>query len=190
MLSNVGDAASGTLGIIIGGADATQFQVASTTCAAALQPGAACAIYVKFHPTSRLAKTGNLQVTSISGGGPVVGMLAGRGRGAQLVWNPTSLDFGRVTVGGATAEITSTLTNAGEIATGTLGFSTVPSSGSGVNDFFISYGTCGATLAPGASCSEVFQGSPGAAGARTAVFDAHAMPGGQARLTLTVTGVP
>jgi hypothetical protein len=183
-VSNQGDAASQPLELSVTGGDATEFDIAGGDCSASpLAAGADCEVLVVFHPTSRLVKSAAL---AVAGSGGPTALLSGTGIGAELTWDPDSIDFGDVAVGALTAEVPSVLTNIGEIATGELGFSLV----SGDPDFFISFGDCAATLEPGASCTQVFQGSPAAAGVRSAISDGHAEPGGQATISLTVTGVP
>lgn len=51
VVANIGDIATGTTSLpLLGGPDASQFEVAGNTCGAVINPGASCTMSVRFVP--------------------------------------------------------------------------------------------------------------------------------------------
>jgi len=67
-VSNASALATGAITITRGGADASQFTVVSTTCAAGIPANNGCTISVRFTPTSAGPKTATLNVSATPGG--------------------------------------------------------------------------------------------------------------------------
>jgi hypothetical protein len=125
-----------------------------TTCGTTLAAGATCTITVTYTPTAVVTSTGSLTITASVpvNGAPVA--LSGTGVAAirTATVAPTSLAFGNHAYGSTSAAQTLTVTNTGNIALagGTFTF------GGGTPQPFAraaAGGTCGATLALGASCT-------------------------------------
>jgi hypothetical protein len=86
------------------------------------------------------------------------------GYGTIVSLSPAELDFGTVAVGTTSAPMASTLKNVGTV---TLNISKISIGGPNSTDF-TQTNTCGATLAPGTSCSISVTLTPSAAGTRSA----------------------
>ena len=99
----------------IGGPDASQFQVASTTCASTLAANASCSVNVTFDPSSFGDKSAHLSVPSNSPTAPQVD-LSGTGIQAQLSRAPDTLDFSAEIGAGPSAPQAATVTNVGSEA--------------------------------------------------------------------------
>jgi hypothetical protein len=82
------------------------------------------------------------------------------------VW-PLALNFGNQTIGVASSQITTTLTNSGPA---TLNITGAALSGAAAGDYNITSNTCGATLAFGSSCVVGVTMTPTASGIRAAVL--------------------
>ena len=81
---------------------------------------------------------------------------------------PMALNFGGEAVGVTSAPLTTTLTNSS--TTATLAITSIGIAGTGAADFTQTANTCGATLAPGASCHVSLTFTPSATGASTAIL--------------------
>jgi hypothetical protein len=97
---------------VIGGADASQFQVTSNGCTGTLQPNTGCSVGVAFDPSSFGDKTAQVSVPSDAPPGAAVG-LSGTGIQAQLTRAPDTLDFTQDVNAGPGAPQVATITNAG-----------------------------------------------------------------------------
>src|SRR5207249_2978028 len=140
---------------------------AGATCISTLAAGASCTFSVVFKPATTGTLTGTVTVTDNATGSPQKVSLSGSGVSAattapEVRLAPTSLSFGNQAVGTASAANVVTLTNTGNA---TLTFS---------GGFLISgdfafggLGTCGSTVAAGASCTISVKFTPTAKGART-----------------------
>jgi cytochrome c553 len=166
-LSNSGSAALAISGIAASGSGFS----ATHDCPASLAAGSSCTVSAVFAPTTAVAYSGSVAITSNASGSPHGISLSGTGTAtavASLGWTgSTSLSFS-ATVGTPSAEQTLTLLNSGSVA-GTIGAVTV--SGTNAADF-VHGGSCGAgvTLSAGASCTVTVGFDPAAAGARSATL--------------------
>lgn len=162
---------------------ATDF-TSSTTCGTLL-PGATCTFNVEFSPTTASTSTvrsGTLEIQSDASTSLEFISLIGTSAAAPLTLNPTSLNFGTVSVGSSETLDVSVTNNAGSPVT----FTGVTLSG----DYSSSRGTCpanGATLAGGSSCTLSVIFTPTATGTRSGTLsllnDATQVP-----LTVSLTG--
>jgi hypothetical protein len=67
------------VGIVIVGANASDFQMVSNTCGSSIAPGAHCTVGVRFRPTTAGAKTAALNVNDDGGASPQIVPLSGTG---------------------------------------------------------------------------------------------------------------
>ncbi len=172
-LSNSGAAAYGIQSIATTG----DFSV-SHNCGATLAAGASCSIQVKFAPTAAGSRTGNLTVTGATGT-PLVRVLTGTG--INLAVLGSIAPFGNQTVGSTSASKSVTLSNAGTAA---YTIQSIAVDG----DFLLSH-DCGASLAPGGSCTLQVSFAPTAAGTRTGNLTVTGTPGSPLVSALSGTGV-
>jgi hypothetical protein len=137
------------------------------TCGTSLAAGTSCTISVNFTPTTTGTRMGTITVTDSATGSPQTIPLSGSGVSSgtptpAVSLSPSSLSFGNQVVGTTSAVKFVTLTNTGN-ATLTFSGSFLISS-----DFaFGGLGTCGSTVAAGASCTISVKFTPTATGART-----------------------
>ena len=122
----------------------------TNNCGSSLAAGGSCTINVEFTPTSLGAFTGALTVTDSASTSPQLVKLTGTGE-APLTVSPASLTFPSTAVG-STSTATATVTN------GQSGSITLSSSASA--DFSVTGGTCGSSLAGGASCTIIVTFTP------------------------------
>ncbi|HMG56550.1 MAG TPA: choice-of-anchor D domain-containing protein, partial [Kofleriaceae bacterium] len=174
-ISNTGTVASGAITAALDG-DTVSFSVNRNDCAT-LAAAASCQVAVVFAPTSAGPKATTLRV-SANPGGAVTASLSGRGvtLGALSVAASANM-LGGVVVGqlGATTA-TFTVTNTGGTPTGAI---TIQPAGSDPDEFATSADTCaGHILAAAGSCTFVGTFSPTSAGAKSALFEVIAEPGG------------
>ena len=177
-VTNNGQAASGKLSVGIGGADAADFALISTTCGAKLAVGASCTVQVDFTPAAAGPADATLSATA-SPGGTATAALQGTGvTPAALSISPTTFDYGQVPDGTASGDQTFTVTNTGQAPSGTVALSL---SGPNAGAFAIDGTTCGAALPGGGSCTIAVQFEPGSTGTLTAGLSATAAPAGRRR---------
>ncbi|MDR3747571.1 MAG: choice-of-anchor D domain-containing protein [Acidobacteriota bacterium] len=165
-LHNTGTAAGTGIAIVVTAPFARPAGGAGGTCTATLAAGATCTINVTFTPTAAGAATGTATITAnvTVTGSPV--SLSGTGVAAvrTATVTPTSLTFGNQVAGSTSAAQLLTITNTGNVTmteTFTFGGGTPQpyaraAGGAG--------GTCGATIAAGASCTYGVRFLPAAAG--------------------------
>jgi hypothetical protein len=122
------------------------------TCGTTLAAGASCTVVVTYSPTAKTTSTGTLTLGSSSGASPSTATYTGTGAAAVLGMSPASLAYGAVAAGSSTNKPL-TVTNTGLVAASL----TVSGEGSG---FTRTGGTCGATLAAGASCTVIVTYTP------------------------------
>lgn len=192
-LSNTGSAPL-TLGTLtIGGAQASEFQLATgTTCAsgASVAANASCVIKVAFTPTTAGARNATLAITHNAAGSPSSIALGGTGTATDqpaISLNGATLSFGAQTLGSTSAAQSVLVTNSGAA---TLNLSALTLTGTASTDFTRG-GTCSptSTLVPGSTCTLSFTFTPGAVGARTATLTvASNASNGSAVLSLAGTG--
>ena len=136
--------------------------VVTNNCPDPLPPSASCTIDIRFAPTvAGVAQSGNAVASYSFPGNPSKSIsLTGSATGAPgVMFTPSSLTFAARPVSTTSLAQTITLTNNG---TATLGISLIAITG----DFAFTSG-CGATLAPGATCSIDVTFTPLVAGARS-----------------------
>ena len=149
--------------IAITGTNAGSF-AQTHTCGSSLAAGASCTISVRFSPKGSGTRIAALTVSDSGVGSPQTVALSGIGTTAKL--SPTSLSFGTVEVGTASAAKTVTLTNVG---TTTLSIIGIAITGTNAGDFAQTH-TCGSSLAAGGSCAINVKFKPTASGTHTAAL--------------------
>jgi hypothetical protein len=170
-LSNTGNATLNIGNIAIGGANPTDFAIATGTnaCGATLAASATCSIYVTFTPAAAQAYSATLTVTDNASPTTQSASLTGTGTAAPApvaTLTPASLNFS-ATTGTTAAAQSATLSNTGNA---TLSISNIALAGTNPTDFAVASGTnsCGATLAAGATCSIYVTFTPASAASFTA----------------------
>ncbi len=129
------------ISISITGTDSVDF-AQTNTCGSSVAPIAGCTISVTFTPTQIGARTAILLVNDSAV------TLSGTGGFSAVAFNPTFINFGRLHVGQShTAPIT--MTNTGN---STLDITSIAITGTSAADYSQS-NNCGASVAPGASCT-------------------------------------
>jgi hypothetical protein len=173
---------SGTAPLVVSSLAITgSFQETDNCAGTTLAVGGSCAAQVVFFATAPGTNTGALTVYANVAGGQSKAILTGIGAApASVVLSPLSLQFGSLTVGKTSPAQSITVSN-----TGGLSATLQPPAISG--DFQMTANTCGATLAPGVSCTVSIVFSPTAAGTRNGVFTLADSAGTQVA-SLTGTG--
>ena len=128
-----------SIGSIVASGDFSQ----SNDCGSSLAAGSNCTVNVTFNPSALGAVTGVLTFTDSADTSPQLVKLTGTGE-APLTVNPTSLTLPSTAVG-STSSASVTLTNG---QTTVMSLSAVASA-----DYSVTGGTCGNSLAGGASCT-------------------------------------
>jgi hypothetical protein len=166
-LTNVGWGPLQLTGVSIKGAHAADFSQ-TNDCPGSLAQGASCNINVTFTPTSDGARAATLRVGDA--GAPQLQGVTLKGTGTFAGLSPTSLSFGNQSVGTTSNPQTVTLTNLG-----TAGLSSIKIQITGGNRAdFSETGTCGNTLAAGASCAMNVTFTPHGTGNRGASLNVRA----------------
>jgi hypothetical protein len=181
-VTNTGDGAAGASAVVISGATA-DFAVGNNTCSSAVQPGASCAIAVKFAPKSAGSKV--LTITAAAGAGNTIATLSGIGlSGATLSAMPTALDLGVGVIGTTGVPITVTVRNLGDRPSSEI---TATSTGANAADFAVTDGC--AALDPGAACTVnvAFKPTGTMGGVRNGTLVITAQSGGTEQVSLTGT---
>jgi hypothetical protein len=158
-MSNTGTASLSITSISVSG-DFAQ----TNNCSASLAAGTSCTINVTFTPTTTGTRTGMLSVADNVQGSPQTVSLSGTGVSPVVKLSPTSINFGKILVGTASAVKTVTLANTG---TGILVIRGISLVGTNATDFSQT-NNCGASIAPGAKCTIQVIFRPLAKGTRTA----------------------
>lgn len=144
-LTNSGSGAL-AIGPIVASGDFGQ----TNNCGSSLAAGTNCTVNVTFNPSAVGAVTGALTLNDSASTSPQLVKLTGTGE-APLTVNPTSLTLPSAAVG-STSSATATLTNVQTTAM------TLTASASA--DYSVTGGTCGSSLAGGASCTVVVTFAP------------------------------
>ena len=135
-------------------------------CPASLAPGESCIVTLQFAATSLGEVTGSLTVVSSAEGGSKVIPVTARGQTVSsplIRVQPTAMGFGSRIIGSSSATQQVTITNIGGAqANIDLSLTSI--------DFLISGSTCGAALAPQASCNANIGFRPLGFGPRTGAF--------------------
>jgi len=140
-LTNGGLAPLDITGITISSADFSQ----TNNCGTTVAPGDSCAFLVTFSPSQPVAETATLTITDNAVNSPQTVSLSGIGAIQSIVVFPIQLNFGGVTVG-QSSTLPVTLANA---ANTKLTIDQITTSAA----VFVANHNCGASLAPGASCT-------------------------------------
>jgi hypothetical protein len=166
-LTNGGTVALNIANIAISGANAGDFAISGKTCGASLAPSASCSISIAFAPTAAGARTATLAIANSATSTPLTVALSGTAAVSSASVAPSSLMFPATAVATPSAPLSVTLTNGPTFA---INLNSIAISGTNASDFAISAQTCGATLAPSASCSVTVTFTPSTTGARTATL--------------------
>jgi hypothetical protein len=185
-IKNSGTATLNLTSETITGANATSFIKSATTCGATLAASSTCTVSVQFKPLATGTLTAALSIADNATGSPQTVGLTGTGTAAPVVsLTPASLAFPATILGATSAAQTATLQNTGDAA---LTISSVAFGGG--NPFsFVEIGTCGSSLAAGASCQLFVALKPALAGALSATLNVTDNAAGSPhKVTLTGTG--
>jgi hypothetical protein len=158
-----------------------------TTATFALNVGGSCTIGVQFTPNSVGTVVGSLLATA-DAGFTISGPVALTGIGYQPSVAPSTLDFGNITVGKASAPQTLTLSN--PLNAPTFNITSVSETGPFSRPAGTAGGTCGTTLAGGATCTINIVYTAGTGSAQqtgTATINGNAAVAGS---PVTLTGTP
>jgi|GEM_PF-170058 len=147
-------------------------------CGQTVAPGGSCTVDVSFKPLIKGLRTGTLSFNDNAPGSPQTVSLTGTGTAASF--NPTSVNFGTITVGMTSSVQNITVTNVA--ASGTMKF-TSPATITGTNasDFMIQSNNC-TSLTPGQSCTIGVTFTPSAIGPRSANLSVSDNGGGSPQL--------
>jgi trimeric autotransporter adhesin len=173
-ISNTGTAALLLSAITIGGAQASEYQLAGgSSCVAGgtVAAGASCALNIAFAPTTAGTRSASVSISHNASGSPATLALNGNATATPqpaISLNATSLAFAGQTIGTTSAAQSLVVTNSGAAP---LTLSALALAGTTASDFTRS-GTCstGVALAAGATCTAAFTFTPGAVGARSATL--------------------
>lgn len=187
VFANTGDATSGALSLVLGGAAPAPFAIGMTTCTGTLTAGASCTARIDYTAPSPAASTATLTLSD--GAATAVVNLTGNGSNtAGLVATPTLRDFGNVGLGSTSSSFSFSVLNTGTAST--TGLAVTFDSGA-AGDYMLANNLCaGAVVAPGAACTFSAQFTPTALGTRTATLKIRdAVSGAQVGVALTGVGV-
>jgi urease beta subunit len=183
-VSNPGTAPLSIGSIAVEGSEAGDF-ARTTDCGSSLAVNASCTVSVTFTPGATGARSGSIVITDDAAGSPHSVGLTGTGIAPAATLTPTSLSFAGQ-VGTTSAAQTATLRNTG---TATLNVSSIGFTGGDAGDF-AQTNTCGATLAPSASCTISATFRPTVAGARASTLSVtDDAPGSPHTVAASGTGV-
>jgi hypothetical protein len=138
---------------------------------------------VTFTPTKKNVRNGTLIFVDDAPDSPQTVTLKGTGQSISV--SPIKLNFGTVAVGNTSSQQNVSLTNVGTTTVTLSGFAFA---GTAASDYLISENTCGATIAPGATCSLGAQFKPTTTGTRNAKLNVKNTGGGSPSI-VSVTGV-
>jgi hypothetical protein len=146
-LTNSGQAPLNISNIALSGANASVFSQ-SSTCGTSVAVGASCTLSVTFTPTAVGTFTANLVLTDNAPDSPQTVSLTGMGvaQAPAISFKPASVAFGSVSLGTSSSPNVVQVQNLG---TAVLNLGGIAITGSG----YAQSNTCGAQLAPNASCS-------------------------------------
>jgi hypothetical protein len=158
-VTNAGKAALAISRVTIGGANVGDFAVSADNCTGAtLAPHSSCAVSVIFTPPAAGNRNAELDFTDNASNSPQAVALSGAAgaSGPVAVVTPSSLNFGKQSVGGETTSLPVTLSNTGNAP---LAISTLVTSPN-----FYQTNNCGPSVAAGSSCTINVTMSPPAVG--------------------------
>ena len=155
-----------------------------SNCGSQLAAGSSCGITVTFAPSITGSETGTLVISDALHAQSV--SLRGVGlKPPAISLSATTVSFGSEQVGIPTAAKTITISNPGGAPLGQLSFSI---GGAGLAGFAVGTSTCGASLAPGITCTVQVLFSPVAVGATTATLTVATSTLGVASVSAALSG--
>lgn len=185
-ITNTGNGTTTITGITLTGANPSDFSQ-TNNCGGSLAGGANCTVTVTFTPVANGSRVANVSVASNAPGSPALVSLQGTGftPTPAIGLSPGFIMFGNIVVGGSTSQAI-LVTNTGTAALTFTGFTL---GGTNPGDFARGT-TCGATLAPQATCLITVTFMPQATGARGATLSvADSVPGSPQIVPLSGTGL-
>ncbi len=172
---------AGSQSLEISGVSASGDFAATNNCSSTLAAGTSCNISVRFTPTAVGARTGTLTLTDNAAGSPQTINLTGTGTSGAVSLSATSLDFGSVLAGTASAAQSVTLSNAGGTP---LYITSLQAEGT-----YSETNNCASTVAAGSSCTISVTFQPTAAGASVGqILITDSAPASPQSIELTGTG--
>jgi len=160
-VTNKGDSPLTISGLVIGGANASQYSQINTCVKSSIQPGQKCAISVSYKPTITGYLPAPLTITSNDPASPTILYLQGAGTQVGL---PSTVTFANTTVGSSSTQ-TVTLTNHGLSPLTFGGFAaTCGNATVGICSYYTQSNNCGSSIAAGNSCAVTVTFTPGATG--------------------------
>jgi hypothetical protein len=187
-IRNDGAVAMNVTGVTVAGPNAADFSIVpgTNTCTAGpVAANSSCSVDVTFSPSATGGKSASLSVASDAPGSPHGVALSGIGTASLLAASPAGVGYGTQIVGTTTAPRTVTLSNNGSAP---LNVGAVSIGGAAPGDYTLGLNTCGAAVAPNASCSVDVFFTPGAVGVRNASLSI-ASDGGNSTVALSGTGL-
>lgn len=186
-ITNTGNASLALNTIVLGGTNPGDF-IKTQTCTTSLAVNASCTISVSFKATAAGARSAAVTITDNAPGSPHMVTLTGAGVAvSKIAFSPISLAFGNQTVDSPSAAKVITVSNPGSA---TLNITSITVSGANAVDYSVSSTTCGATLAPAATCTISVVYKPTATGPGIAAISVSDDAAGSPQsVPLTGTGV-
>jgi hypothetical protein len=178
-LTNVGDATLNISSIAASG----DYQISNNACGSTVAVGANCTVSVTFTPTKKNARNGTLIFVDDAPGSPQTVTLKGTGQSISV--SPGKLNFGTVAVGNTSSQQSVSVTNVGTTTVTLTGFAFA---GTAASDYLISENTCGATIAPGSTCSLGVEFKPTTTGTRNSKLNVKNTGGGSPS-SVNITGI-
>lgn len=159
----------------------------TTTCGATLAVAGTCTITATFSPTAIGARQGWIQIGGNASINSQSVSLTGTGVQGNAIASisATSLAFASSPNGTASSPLTLTISNSSSAVGGIVGETFAITGTNGAD--FTQTNTCGATVAPGASCVVSFVFTPSIVGSETATFT-YAFTNGNSPLSASLTG--
>jgi len=189
-ITNTGTANLTVSGVSLTGTDNGQF-AQTNTCSAAIAPNATCTVSVTFTPTSTGGKIATLSIAHDATGSPHTVALSGVGTAPGIGVSVPSITFGDLMVDSTSAAQTITLSNPGtaDLVFTDGGATAITITGANANQFARTT-TCGASLAPSATCTVSATFTPTSTGEKTAAIAiAHSAVGSPTTVALSGTGM-
>jgi hypothetical protein len=187
-VKNTGTATTTLTSETITGTNATSFVKSATTCGSTLAVAATCTVSVEFKPAAAGSLAASLSVADNASGSPQTVKLTGTGAASAtptLTLSPTSIAFPTTVVGVTSDAQTVAVKNSGTTA---VTISSITLGGTNATAF-LQLGSCGGSLASGASCSVYVAFKPAATAALTGTLSiTDNASGSPQRVTLTGTG--
>ena len=185
-VKNSGTAALTLTSETLTGTNATSFLISANTCTTSLAAAASCTVSVEFKPAAAGALTASLSIADNAIGSPQTVSLSGTGAAAAapaITLTTASIAFpATVTAGTSVAQVV-TVKNTGTAA---ATISSIALGGTNATSF-VEIGTCGTSLAAGASCSVYVAFKPASAAALSGTLSVTDNASGSPQ-TVTLTG--